>query len=363
MDLEEARGQIRQVDDEMAALFVRRMEAVREVSAYKRARGLPIEDRAQEARMIEALGSRIEDETIRGFYIQFLQNTIEVSKRWQHRLAEGLRIAYSGVEGAFAHIAAGRIFPDGTPKSYPSFEDAYDAVVRGECEIAVLPIENSYAGEVGQVLDLMFSGSLHVNGVYDLPISQNLLAVPGARIEEIRTVISHPQALSQCRGYLQSRGIASISAENTAVAAREVAQRGDMSVAAIASRETAQLYGLTVLDHDINESRTNTTRFAVFSQVENQEAGKRDGSAFLLLFTVKDEVGGLAKAINLISAYGFNMRVLRSRPMKDLPWHYYFYAEVEGDDGSENGRRMIRALQGACPMVKVVGRYRESGTL
>ena len=128
-------------------------------------------------------------------------------------------------------------------------------------------------------------------------------------------------------------------------------------MAAIASRETADLYGLRVLDHDINESKTNTTRFAVFSRVESRAPEKKRGSAFLLLFTVKDEVGGLAKAINIISAYDFNMRVLRSRPMKELPWHYYFYAEVEGDDTSEKGRRMIGALKGSCPMAKVVGHY------
>lgn len=363
MDLQKAREMIAQADAEMAELFVRRMEAVRAIAAYKKERGLPIEDRAQEQRVIEGQSGRIEDELLRSYYVQFLQNNIEVSKRWQHRLMEGLRVAYSGVEGAFAHIAATRIFPDGTARACPSFEEAYDSVVRGENDIAVLPIENSYAGEVGPVLDLLFSGSLYVNAVYDLPVTQNLLAVPGAGMEEVRTVISHPQALSQCAEYIRKRGLASISAPNTAVAAREVAERGDPSVAAIASIETAALYGLSVLDHDINASRTNTTRFAVFSRVENPQGTKREGGAFLLLFTVKDEVGGLAKAINLVSAYDFNMRVLRSRPMKDLPWHYYFYAEVEGDDRSENGRRMLGALRGACPMVKVAGRYAETEIL
>ncbi|MBR2729273.1 MAG: chorismate mutase [Lachnospiraceae bacterium] len=363
MDLQEARELIAEADAGMAELFIRRMEAVRAIAAYKKERGLPIEDRAQEQRVIERQSGRIEDELLRSYYVQFLQNNMEVSKRWQHRLMEGLRVAYSGVEGAFAHIAATRIFPDGTAKACPSFEEAYDSVVRGENDIAVLPIENSYAGEVGPVLDLMFSGGLYVNAVYDLLVNQNLLAVPGAVMDRIRTVISHPQALSQCAGYIRKRGLISISAPNTAVAAREVAERGDPSVAAIASSETAALYGLSVLDHDINESRTNTTRFAVFSRVENPQSAKKDRGAFLLLFTVKDEVGGLAKAINLVSAYDFNMRVLRSRPMKDLPWHYYFYAEVEGDDRSENGRRMIGALRGACPMVKVAGRYVEAEIL
>lgn len=362
MNLTEAREEIRRIDEEMAELFVKRMEAVREVAAYKQERGLSIEDKEQEARIIEAHSSRIGDETIRSFYISFLQNTIDVSKRWQHRLMSGMQVAYSGVEGAFAQIAAVRIFPDGRPVPFASFEEAYGAVKTGVCDVAVLPIENSHAGEVGQVTDLMFSGDLYVNGVYDLAVTHNLLGVPGARTEDIRRVISHPQALAQCAGYIREHGFEAVNAENTAAAAKSVAQAGDIGTAAIASRETADMYGLRILDHDINESRDNTTRFAVFSRVDNRTPGRKEGGAFLLLFTVKDEVGGLAKAINIISAYNFNMRVLRSRPVKGLPWHYYFYAEVEGEDVSENGRRMIGALKGACPMVRVVGHYTSANT-
>ena len=331
MDLQESRDVIRQVDEEMAKLFVRRMDAMRAVVAYKKERGLPIEDKEQEARVIEGRSALVEDPALRSFYINFLQDTMDVSKRWQHYLMNGLKVAYSGVEGAFAHIAAERIFPDGTKVPYPSFESAYEAVEKGECDAAVLPIENSFAGEVGQVLDLMYTGPLHVNGVYDLSINQNLLGVPGASV--------------------------TVSTANTALAAQKVAKDRDTSVAAIASRETAELYGLQILDHDINESSSNTTRFAVFSRVEDRPKEKQAGGAFLLLFTVKDEAGGLAKAVNVISAHNFNMRVLRSRPMKNLPWHYYFYAEVEGDVRSAEGRSMISALRGVCPSLKVAGHY------
>ena len=357
MDLKEAREEIRRVDEEMAALLVRRMEAVREVAVYKREHGLPIEDREQEARVISGRSALITDPELRPFYVRFLQSAMDVSKLWQRRLMEGLRIAYSGVEGAFAHIAARRIFPTGTPVPFPSFEAAYEAVVNGDCDLAVIPIENSYAGEVGQNIDLMFTGSLHVNGVYDLSVTQNLLGLPGASLEQVHTVLSHPQALAQCAGYIRSRGFAMRSAENTALAAREVARQTDPGLAAIASAETAELYGLRILDHDINESKANTTRFAVFSRSQRAPTEKREGGAFLLLFTVKDEVGALARAISIISAHHFNMRVLRSRPVKTLPWHYYFYAEVEGDDASEDGQRMLDALRGVCTTVRVAGRY------
>ncbi|MBO6019948.1 MAG: chorismate mutase, partial [Clostridia bacterium] len=185
MELNEARDAIKRIDEEMAELFVRRMEAVREVAAYKRAHGLPIEDKEQEAKVIEGRSALIADPELRSFYVRYLRETIEVSKSWQHRLFEGLRVAYSGVEGAFAHVASQRIFPDGTPVAYPSFEAAYAAVEAGECDVAVLPIENSFAGEVGQVLDLMFSGGLFVNGVYDLSVTHKLLGVPGANPSDV----------------------------------------------------------------------------------------------------------------------------------------------------------------------------------
>ena len=359
MDLTEAREKIAAIDRQMARLFEDRMETVRVVAEYKKKRGMPIEDKEQEAKKIAESSRLLEDQELRPYYTQFLQNSMEISKRWQHKLISGARVAYSGVEGAFAHIAAGRIFPDAERVSYSSFEEAYASVESGECDLAVLPIENSFAGEVGQVLDLMFSGPLHVNGVYDLSVTQNLIGIEGADTDSVKTVISHPQALSQCGKYIRKHSFEAVSAENTAMAAKEAAERGDRSVAAIASEETAELYGLKILDHDINEDKTNTTRFAVFSATEDSGTGS-GGMAFLLLFTVKDEVGGLAKAINVISAYGFNMRVLRSRPMKNLPWHYYFYAEVEGDASSENGLRMLSALRGACPVMKIAGRYSAS---
>ena len=357
MDLQEARAVIHAADAVIAEQFQRRMEAVKAVAEYKRAHGIPVLDPEQEARVLKLGAERISDPELKAYYVQFQQNTMEVSKRYQHRLLEGLRVAYNGVAGAFAQIAAQRIFPDGTQVAYDSFAAAYEAAERGDCDLAVLPIENSYAGEVGQVLDLMFSGSLSVSGVYDLHISQNLLGTPDALPDDVRAVVSHPQALAQCQGYIRSHGLEQRSASSTASAARSVAEAGDRHIAAIASAETAALYGLKILDHDIHEAKTNTTRFAVFSRAETPPALQGASGTFLLLFTVKNNPGALARALGVIGDYGFNLKALRSRPLKNLPWNYYFYAEAEGDDASENGRRMIEALSGYCAMLKVAGRY------
>lgn len=353
--LQKARETINQADKAMAELFQKRMEAVKEVAEYKKERGLPVLDAHREAEVIARNIALLEDESLRSYYRLFLERNMEISKRYQHSLMEGTQVAYSGVEGAFAHIAASRIFPDGMKIAHHDFESAYQSVVNGECDYAVLPLENSYAGEVGQVMDLLYSGPLYVSGIYDLRISQNLLGIPGAKIEDVKTVISHPQAFSQCSGYIQKHGYQAVQAVNTARAAQEVAEKGDKTVAAIASAETASLYGLSLLDHDINESTINTTRFAVFSRVENTE--RSSNNTFLLLFTVNNVAGALAKAVSVIGKHGFNMRVLRSRPVKDTAWQYYFYVEAEGDESSEHGKAMLQELQEHCDKLKIVGRY------
>ena len=355
-DLQAIRSKIAQVDEQMAVLFTERMELAHSVAQYKKTYGLPVLDAEQEKRVLERGAQRVQDAVIGGYYRSFLQNVMDLSKQYQHRLMEGVKVAYSGVPGAFAHIAAGRIFSDAVLTPYGSFREAYDAAANGSCDYAVIPIENSYAGEVGPAMDLMFDGELYVTGVYTLPITQNLLAVPGARIGDIRRVISHPQALSQCETYIKRHGWEILTAENTAAAAKHVADAADPTTAAIASAETAALYGLETLDHDVNESAVNTTKFAVFTRVcEDRRPGGED--SFILMFTANDVAGSLAKAINVISDYGFNMKTLRSRPVKEKAWEYYFYVVVEGDVFAPRGQRMLEALSGQCQKLKVVGHY------
>ena len=273
-----------------------------------------------------------------------------------------LKIAYSGVQGAYAGIAAAKIFPKAELKSYSSFRQAYEAVVKKECEYAVLPSENSYAGEVAQVTDLLYGGNLKIAGIFELPIVHNLLGIEETNLNQIKTVYSHPQALDQCSEYIYNHGFEKRVATNTALAAKEVALLKDPTVAAIASKETAEIYGLKVLERAINESESNTTRFVVLSAAkdpdrkEQREIFKRK-EAFTLILIVKNEAGAVARAITTIGDFGFNMRTLRSRPQKTLLWSYYFYVEGEGDLGSIKGVEMLRALEENCESVKVLGNY------
>lgn len=356
--LGEARQTINEIDEKMARLFEERMQAAKSIASYKKEHGLPIYDADREQTVIERNKVFIKDGEIGAYYPRFLSDIMAISKQYQERLISGAKIAYCGIEGAFANIAATKIFPYGKAISYPDFRSAYEAVENGECDCCVLPIENSYAGEVGQVMDLMFSGSLYVNGIYTLRIAQHLLGVQGADIRQIKTVVSHPQALAQCAGYIRKKGFKTIEYNNTAAAAKAVKDNDDPTVAAIASIETARLYGLEMLDHDVNESAMNSTRFAVFSRAENRKLSTPDGN-FILMFTVKNEVGALAQALNVLGSYGFNMRALKSRPMKDLAWQYYFYIEAEGDETGRNGADMLRHIALHCDKLKVVGHYSE----
>ena len=355
--LDVARKKINEIDAKMAELFVERMRAAETVAEYKAERGLAIFDAAREAEVIKRNSELVDDEVIREYYVNFLQNNMAVSRSYQGRIMSGLKIAYSGTEGAFAHIAASKLYPTAEKVAFSDFKSAYRAVEKGECDICVLPVENSYNGEVGQVTDLMFSGTLYVNRILDLAVTHDLLATKGAEQSKITKVISHPQALAQCAKYIKKHGYEEQEFSNTALAAKYVSELSDPTVAAIASREAAELFGLDVLDHDINTSKANTTRFAVFSRVANKRVAKEGGVHSILLFTVRNEAGALAKAIDVIGNHGFNMRTLRSRPMKELLWEYYFYVEAEGDVQTDSGISMMEELSEFCDKLKFAGTY------
>lgn len=360
-ELENARRSINEIDEKMASLFEQRMDAVKKVAEYKRLHGIQVTDASREAEVINKNSALINNDEYKSYYINFLQYNMDISKKYQHKLLEGMRVAFSGVEGAFANIASNRIFPDGKAEPYPDFKTAYNAVVSGECDCAVLPIENSYNGDVGQVMDLAFFGPLYINGIYDIGIVQNLLAVKGTSMDQIKKVISHPQALGQCAEFIKKHGFETEEAVNTAVAAKLVSEMGRHDIAAIASDEAASQYGLKKIVAHINESNYNTTRFAVFSR--SPKTPSKSDNHFILFFTVTNKAGSLSKAISIIGENGFNMKALKSRPTKDLIWSYYFFVEGEGNINSEAGKKMLNELEDKCSEIKVIGCFEKEISL
>ena len=357
-DLKDVRNKINEIDSQMAKLFEERMNLGKQVAEYKIKHALPIEDKVREKQVIDNNIKLIENNEVKDYYVSFMQNTMDLSKKYQSRLMEGMKIAYSGVEGAFGHIATKSLFVNSKLLPFANFSDAYNAVEKGYVDACVLPLENSHAGDVGLVMDLIFSGSLYINNVIDVDIVHNLIAKKGVRIEDVKTVASHPQALAQCQKYINKHNFKTFEHTNTAIAAKELSLSNDYSSAVIASADVAKLYDLEILETNINESRNNTTRFAVFSKSLNtSKSVNKMGEHFILVFTVLNEAGALAKTLNIIGSYGFNMRTLRSRPMKELQWNYYFFVEADGDINSADGQEMIRQLKTLCDRLRVVGTY------
>ena len=223
----------------------------------------------------------------------------------------------------------------------------------GDAAHGVVPFENSHAGDVSAVLDLCYNHpGLWVVDVYDLPISQNLLVLPGTQLSDLTRVYSHQQAIAQSETFLKQFGLPATAMPNTAMAAKFVAESGDRTKAAIASVETAALYGLEVLVPSINTDGDNTTRFIVLSR-EKPTAGNR----FSLLFTLDNKPGKLAEVIQVIGASGYDMESIKSRPLPHVPFDYYFYVELVGDPAAEKTAALLRELNHVCRTVRLLGVY------
>ncbi len=358
-ELTQKRAELDLIDKEMAKLFEKRLQAVETIAEYKKQNSLPVLDAEREKAQLKRNAENVENLDRREYYISFMKSVLAISKSYQSRMLEGRKVAYCGIEGAFAHVAAKKRFPEAQIIGYPDFAGAYAAVESGECDTAVLPIENSNAGDVGMVMDLMFSGGLFVNGIIELEVMQNLLALPGTRLEDVKTVVSHPQALEQCGEYVRAHGYETISYANTALAAQFVKEQGNKSIAAIASAETAGLFGLEIISPSINTDHSNATRFAIFSRSQRlpKNHSRDEDEHFILLFTTRNEAGALVQPLNILGAHNFNMRNLRSRPLKGSLWSYYFFVEADGNISTQNGKDMLNELSAVCAKLKLAGAY------
>ena len=349
--LEQARSRIDAIDKQMAALFEQRMAAVADVAAYKQRHGLPVLDSGREQQVVQKNLALLQSAELRPFYADYIKHQMALSRQYQQQVLGRDQVAYQGVEGAFAHIALKKLFPRAKEVACTTWNGVFEAVLSGEAAYGVLPFENSHSGDVSAVLDLCFSTpGVYVTAVYDLPVRQNLLGLPGARLSDVSRVVSHPQAISQSERFLKSLGLPASECLNTAVAAKTVAETGDKTLAAIASEETAALYGLSVLAADINSDGDNTTRFIVIGK-ELPQSGDR----FSLLFTVHNKAGELARVIQAIGGAGFNMECIKSRPMPGSPFEYYFYVELVGQPGGEGAKQLLENLNGVCNTLRVLG--------
>lgn len=265
-----------------------------------------------------------------------------------------VRVAFQGERGAFGEDAAITFFGEAEFITYRHLEDVFGSVLRGETDFGVVAAENSLAGSINETYDLLLEYEVNIYGEIELRISHCLLALLGERLDGIRTVYSHPQALAQCEDFLKKLGAEVIPTYNTAAAAKRIREEGLKGCAAIASRRAARIYGLEVLAENIETSADNYTRFFVISRHKPLPAARNKTS---LVFSTKNVPGALYACLGVFASRGINLTKLESRPSKKKPWEYVFYVDFEGHVDDETCRQALAELQEKTNFMKVLGSY------
>lgn len=265
------------------------------------------------------------------------------------------KVVYQGVEGAYSHIVTKKIFPDINIENVNTFEDAIKEVLDGNALYCVVPIENSSAGIVTDVYDLLLKKDVVIVAEYDLHISHCLLGTKDADIEDIKTVYSHPQALMQCASYLREHtDWSQVSFLNTAVSAKKVKDDNSKAQAAIASELSANLYDLKILDRGINRNSNNTTRFVVLSK---EKIFSESSNKLSLILELPHEKGMLYNILGIFVLNGLNLVKIESRPIPEKTFEYRFFIDIEGNLNSPNVSNVLEILKEKVPFLKVLGNY------
>ncbi len=267
------------------------------------------------------------------------------------------RIAFQGEPGANSDIACREAYPDHEPLPCPTFEDALAAIAAGEATLGMIPIENSVAGRVADIHHLMPISDLHIIAEWFLPIRNQLMAPKGATLAGLKTVESHVMALGQCRNFLRKLGVKTVVAADTAGSAREVAERGDKSDAAIASRLAAEIYGLDILAEDVEDEAHNTTRFVVLSREEKRVSSGNGLIITTFVFQVRNIPAALYKGLGGFATNGINMTKLESYMIEGNFFATQFYADVEGHPDDRNLALALEELKFFSSHLKILGVY------
>lgn len=350
--LDDLRVEIDKIDDELATIFEKRMNVVKDISLVKKENNLPVLDSSREDDILEKNVIKVKDE-LQPYYLTFLKEMLEISKSYQRNILKKNLVGYQGTEGAFSYLATQEIYPTENKISFPTFEKAISAVENDEINSAVLPFENSYTGEVGEILDLLLKHDVYINKIIDVKIEQNLVGIKGSNLQNIERIYSHEQALTQCASFLQTlNNVQLIPYSNTALAAKHVISLNNPKCAAITSKETAKLFNLEILKENINDDHNVSTKFITISKNI-----AKVGNRFNLLFSVKEGKGQLLEIIKIFSNHDFNLESIKSRTMKNSPWKYYFYIEVDGDINSNKTKDLLKELNESCEFVKILGNY------
>ncbi|MGE3276145.1 MAG: bifunctional chorismate mutase/prephenate dehydratase [Vicinamibacterales bacterium] len=359
------RRHLDEIDAVVVAALGERARLSREIAEAKRDAGTAVRDPGREAALLEhrsrlAERAGLDPAFVRRLYREILDDSV----RWQAarlRAPAALRVGYQGVEGAYGHQAAWRHFAQEageiTLRPYRTFRRLAEAVLDGEVERGVLPLENTTAGSVHEVYDLLQRFSLALVGEEVVAVEHCLMGVPGATVAGLRRVHSHPQALAQCSEFLAGLpACEGVTASNTAVAAKTVSERREQAEGAIASPEAAVWYGLDVLARDITNEGANYTRFVVVAPVA-VPCDPRLAARVSLVMATPHAHGALAACLEVVAAAGLNLTKLESRPRPGAPWEYLFYLDLEGHTADPRMQAALAALEARTLFTRVLGCY------
>ena len=378
MTLQECRSQIDSIDHQLVQLFVQRMHLSGEIAAYKKENNLPINVPAREREILQQITKDIEPDMAN--YTRVLYSMLfELSRSYQSKCTlettplhqqitdsientpklfpQSPMVACQGVEGAYAQIACEKIFKNPFIMYFKNFEAIFNAIEQGLCQYGILPIENSTAGSVKKVYDLMVRHNFSIVRTFRLKIDHNLLAKPGTKIENITEIYSHEQAINQCSDFLSSHpNIKIIPVENTAVAASMVAQSSRKDIAALSSRACEELYGLISLKDSVQDKGNNRTRFICISKNLEIYPGSDKTSIMMIL---NHKPGALYKVLARMYTLGINVTKLESRPIPDRDFEFMFYFDLETSIYSDEFVQLMCELDDLCEEFKYLGSYSE----
>lgn len=374
MDLLELRNELDGIDKQIVELYEKRMNVCGQVAEYKIETGKRVFDKEREKQKLEAVRALTHNDFNAYGVTELFEQIMAMSRKVQYRLlaehdsvgklsfskvdhfdTSKCRVVFQGAEGAYSQAAMIQYFGEGVNCFHvDTFRDAMLAIDEGSADFAVLPIENSSAGIVSEIYDLLVEFENYIVGEQIIPINHCLLGCAGTKISDIKTVYSHAQSLMQSAHYLQEKGWQQISMKNNAFAAQKVAEDKNPTEAAIASEYAAKVYGLEILEKGVNDLKENSTRFII---ITNQKVFSKDASKISLCFEVNHESGALYHALSHLIYNGLNMTKIESRPLEGRNWEYRFFVDFEGNMEDSAVKNALRGLREETRNMKILGNY------
>ncbi|MDO4460208.1 MAG: prephenate dehydratase [Clostridia bacterium] len=366
------RTDIDAIDKELLPLFLKRMDCSRRVAEIKIANNIPVLNPEREKQILDNIREKAGEE-LGDSAVAFYAAVMGISREYQHRFMDGTehfktlidsasvivekenkKILCQGVEGAYSHAAAQEFFGKEADINFcPQFADVFSAIENGEADFGVVPVENSAAGSVSDVYSLIMKYRYYIVGAVNVSVRHCLATKKNA---EIKTVYSHPQALNQCKEYIKNKGFEPRQYSNTAAAAKFVSESDDNTIAAICSLSAAEKYGLTVIENNIQDSKNNTTRFAVICKTP---VFPENADKISLILNIPNTPGSLYQTLERFAMNGLNLTKIESRPIKDSNFDYEFYLDFTGNIRDENVMKLMESLSAELQSMTFLGNYCE----